>query len=136
MPRRRASRLKRGVRSQWVVLQAELHLVAAPAAEVAARMNAFNERRKSSQPPGATMGSMFKNPPGDYAGRLIEAAGLKGHRVGQAQISPVHANFFQNLGDATASDMLALIETARTAVNEKFNVELELEIEVIGEFRP
>ena len=96
-------------------------------------MNGFNERRKSSQPPGATMGSMFKNPPGDYAGRLIEAAGLKGYGVGQAQISTVHANFFQNLGGATATDMIALIQTAQQTVAEKFNVALELEIEVVGE---
>jgi UDP-N-acetylmuramate dehydrogenase len=130
----RASRLKRGSRSEWVVLQVELQLTAAPPAEVEARMNSFNERRKRSQPPGATMGSMFKNPPGDYAGRLIEAAGLKGHQLGQAQISPIHANFFQNLGGATATEMLALIETAQQAVAEKFGVELELEIEVAGEF--
>ncbi len=130
----RGSRLKRAGHSGWVVLQVELRLTAAPAAEVEARMNDINERRKRSQPPGATMGSMFKNPPGDYAGRLIEAAGLKGHQIGQAQISPIHANFFQNLGGATASDMLKLIETAQKAVAEKFGVELELEIEVAGEF--
>jgi UDP-N-acetylmuramate dehydrogenase len=77
---------------------------------------------------------MFKNPPGDYAGRLIEAVGLKGHRAGQAQISPIHANFFQNLGGATAAEMLTLIETAQEAVKDKFGIELALEIEVIGEF--
>jgi UDP-N-acetylmuramate dehydrogenase len=128
----RASKLKRE-ETGWIVLQAELQMTAAPVAEVEARINEFNARRKASQPPGATIGSMFKNPPGDYAGRLIEAAGLKGYRVGQAQISTVHANFFQNLGDATATDMLALIETAWQAVKNKFGVELELEIEVMGE---
>ncbi|NJN94812.1 MAG: hypothetical protein HC875_12305 [Anaerolineales bacterium] len=96
-------------------------------------MEAFNQRRKASQPPGATIGSMFKNPPGDYAGRLIEAAGLKGYKIGQAQISPIHANFFQNLGGATATEVLSLIETAQTAVESKFGVKLELEIEVVGE---
>ena len=96
-------------------------------------MTGFNERRKSSQPPGATMGSMFKNPPGDYAGRLIEAAGLKGYRVGQAQISPVHANFFSNLGGATSTEMIELIEIAQQVVADKFKVRLELEIEVVGE---
>lgn len=80
------------------------------------------------------MGSMFKNPPGDYAGRLIEAAGLKGYQAGQAQISPVHANFFRNLGQATAADMMALIKTAQTDVAAKFGIALELEIEVVGEF--
>jgi UDP-N-acetylmuramate dehydrogenase len=65
---------------------------------------------------------------------LIEAAGLKGYRIGQAQISPVHANFFQNLGGATAAEMLTLIKTAQEAVKDKFGLELALEIEVIGEF--
>ena len=80
------------------------------------------------------MGSMFKNPPGDYAGRLIEAVGLKGVRVGDAQISPLHANFFINLGKASSSDILALIEMAQEQVKEIFDVELELEIELVGEW--
>lgn len=131
----RRSRLKRSTRarSQWIVLQTELQLVRAPAAEVEARLTGYNERRKASQPPGATIGSMFKNPPGDYAGRLIEAAGLKGHQIGQARISPVHANFFQNLGGATATDVINLIKTAQAAVKEKFGLELELEIELVGQ---
>lgn len=135
----RTSRLKQRsflegwVKADWIVLQAELQLTWSSIERVEAQVNAFNERRKSSQPPGATMGSMFKNPAGDYAGRLIEAAGLKGHRVGQAQISTVHANFFQNLGEAKASDMLALIDITRKVVKAKFGVTLELEIEVIRE---
>ena len=87
-------------------------------------MDEFVAYRKRTQPPGASMGSMFKNPPGDYAGRLIEAAGLKGARVGDAQISPVHANFFINLGNASASDIYALIQLAQETVAEKFGVEL------------
>lgn len=130
----RVSRLKRKQTGGWVVLSAELQFEPAPAGDIEATMNRFNERRKATQPPGATIGSMFKNPPGDYAGRLIEAAGLKGYRVGQAQISPVHANFFQNLGEANASEVMQLIQTAQTAVAETFGVTLELEIEVIGEF--
>jgi UDP-N-acetylmuramate dehydrogenase len=129
----RTSRLK-GQKGAWVVLQAELALSVRQPGEVEAKMNLFNERRKSSQPPGATMGSMFKNPPGDYAGRLIEAAGLKGFQAGQAQISPVHANFFKNLGQATATEMMSLIKTAQSAVAARFGVALELEIEVVGEF--
>ncbi len=117
----------------WIVLQAELHLTPTPAVEVKARMDEFNRRRKATQPPGATIGSMFKNPPGDYAGRLIEAAGLKGCRIGQAQISPLHANFFQNLGGATATEVMGLIQTARETVEARFGVKLELEIEVVGE---
>ena len=126
----RSSRLKRG-ETRAVVLQAELRLSPAPAAEISARMQKFTARRKSSQPPGATVGSMFKNPPGDYAGRLIEAAGLKGFRVGQAEISPKHANFFVNLGGASADDVITLINTARETVWQKFGVKLELEIEII-----
>jgi UDP-N-acetylmuramate dehydrogenase len=123
-----------GQPEEWIVLQAELRLTPTPVAEVKARMDEFNRRRKASQPPGATIGSMFKNPPGDYAGRLIEAAGLKGYRIGQARISPVHANFFQNLGGATATQVIGLIKIARETVEAKFGVRLELEIEVIGEF--
>ena len=131
----RQSRLKRQPPGEkWVVLRAELSLTRASEEDIKARMNDFNERRKASQPPGATIGSMFKNPPDDYAGRLIEAAGLKGHQQGQARISPVHANFFQNLGGATAAEVMSLIQTAREAVKQKFGVELVLEIELVGEF--
>jgi UDP-N-acetylmuramate dehydrogenase len=93
----------------------------------------FIAHRKRTQPPGASLGSMFKNPSGDYAGRLIEAAGLKGTQVGGVIISPVHGNFFVNTGNGTASDYLQLIELARQMVLEKFGVELALEIELIGE---
>jgi UDP-N-acetylmuramate dehydrogenase len=127
----RASKLKRMVTGKPIVLQAELALPPAPREEIEATMQTYNARRKVSQPPGATIGSMFKNPPGDYAGRLIEAAGLKGFRVNQAQISPVHANFFINLGGAKSEDVLALIETAQRAVQDKFGLELELEIEIV-----
>ncbi len=120
-------------RELWTVLQAELELFTEDMATVEATMNGFNQRRKSSQPTGATSGSLFKNPLGDYAGRLIEAAGLKGQRVGQAQISTVHANFFQNLGGATATEMLALIDLARETVFKQHGVELQPEIEIIGD---
>ncbi len=78
------------------------------------------------------MGSMFKNPPGDYAGRLIEAAGLKGSRIGEAEISRLHANFFVNLGQAWAADIYALIQMARKSVADRFGVLLELEVELVG----
>lgn len=133
----RSSRLKKksGILGQpeWIVLRAELQLRRAPVADIEARLAAFNKQRKASQPAGATIGSMFKNPPGDYAGRLIEAVGLKGYRSGQAQISPVHANFFQNLGGATAGEMIDLIKTAQKRVKDKFGIELELEIEIVGQ---
>jgi UDP-N-acetylmuramate dehydrogenase len=92
----------------------------------------YTAYRKRTQPPGASLGSMFKNPPGDYAGRLIEAAGLKGQQIGGVQISTVHANFFVNVGGGTAADYLALIQLAQHTVREKFGVELQLEVELIG----
>lgn len=101
-------------------------------AELHRRADEFNAYRKRTQPPGASLGSMFKNPPGDYAGRLIEAAGLKGKRIGGVLISPVHANFMINLGSGTAGDYLALIDLARQEVFARFGVRLELEIELIG----
>ena len=80
------------------------------------------------------MGSIFKNPTGDKAGRLIEAAGLKGRRIGNVEISTQHANFFINHGQTLAEDMKALIDLARSTVAEKFGITLELEVELIGEW--
>lgn len=129
----RTSLLKRGG-VQAVVLSAKFNLREGIPAEIWAKMEQFNRRRKTTQPPGASMGSMFKNPPGDFAGRLIEAAGLKGMRIGTAEISPIHANFFINTGETRATDMKALIDLARQTVREKFGVQLELEVELIGEW--
>jgi UDP-N-acetylmuramate dehydrogenase len=113
-------------------LQAELVLSRKSPAQIQNQMAAYTERRRATQPSGASIGSMFKNPPDDYAGRLIDAAGLKGASIGGAQISPVHANFFVNQGQAKAVDFAALIELARQAVKERFEVELELEIQKVG----
>lgn len=129
----RTSVLKRG-ELKAVVLSAELSLKNESKSAVSAKIARFSEERKAAQPPGASMGSMFKNPAGDHAGRLIEAAGLKGARVGNAEISTLHANFFINHGETRASDIRALIELARRTVTEKFGIELELEIELIGEW--
>jgi len=129
----RTSVLKRG-EVKAVVLSAELSLKIATKEEVAVKIEQFSERRKSTQPPGASMGSMFKNPTGDYAGRLIEAAGLKGTRIGSAEISPVHGNFFVNHDQTKASDIRALIELVQKTVTDKFGVKLELEVELVGEW--
>ncbi len=129
----RTSLLKR-LSGQVVVLAAQLRLERSKPETVQAKIDEFVGYRRRTQPPGASMGSMFKNPPGDYAGRLIEAAGLKGARVGEAQISTLHSNFFINHGQATAADIYALIEMARRTVAEKFGVHLELEIELVGEW--
>jgi UDP-N-acetylmuramate dehydrogenase len=115
-----------------VVLEAVFGLEESRREELQAKVADIVARRKESQPPGATCGSVFKNPPGDYAGRLVEAAALKGTQVGGAEISTVHANFVVNKGTATASDVKELIELARRSVQEQFSVSLELEIELIG----
>ncbi len=80
------------------------------------------------------MGSIFKNPPGDFAGRLIDAAGLKGAAIGKVEVSRKHANFFINHDSATASDYTALIQLAQRQVFQKFGVMLELEIEQLGDW--
>jgi UDP-N-acetylmuramate dehydrogenase len=94
----------------------------------------YKQHRKETQPPQKSAGSVFKNPPGDYAGRLIEQAGLKGLTHGKAQISPRHANFIVNLGGASADDVVALIVAARQQVLAQFGIALELEVELRGEW--
>jgi UDP-N-acetylmuramate dehydrogenase len=129
----RTSILKRG-ELDAVVLSAELRLENSTKEAVTATIEQFSAHRKATQPPGASMGSMFKNPNGDYAGKLIEAAGLKGTRIGNAQISPVHGNFFINHGATRADDVRALIELVMKTVKEKDGVDLELEVELVGEW--
>ena len=91
----------------------------------------FRTKRKATQPGGVrSAGCIFRNPSGDHAGRLIEAAGLKGLRIGEAEVSPVHANFLVNLGAATPGDFLALVEAVRARVRERFGVALETEVEL------
>ena len=129
----RSSVLKRQT-LKYIVLWAEFRLEHSTKEIVSVKISEFSERRKATQPPGASMGSMFKNPPGDFAGRLIEAAGLKGTRIGAAEISPVHANFFINHGQTKAEDVRALVNLAQKTVAKQFGVNLELEIELIGEW--
>ncbi|MFZ5822620.1 MAG: UDP-N-acetylmuramate dehydrogenase [Chloroflexota bacterium] len=129
----RTSALKRGD-LKGIVLSAEFGLESSTKEAVSVKIAEFSARRKATQPPGASMGSMFKNPPGDFAGRLIEAAGLKGARIGAAEISPVHANFFINHGQTRAEDVHALVRLAQRTVAEKFGVTLELEIELVGDW--
>ena len=117
-----------------VVLAAELRLSNSTREDVTVKIEQFSAHRKTTQPPGASMGSMFKNPPGDYAGRLIEACGLKGTRIGNAEISPLHGNFFINYANTRAEDIRALVELVQKTVKEKQGVELELEIEFVGDW--
>jgi UDP-N-acetylmuramate dehydrogenase len=119
-----------------VVLAAGFRLEPSSPELVKARMAEHVAYRRTTQPPGASWGSMFKNPPGDHAGRLIEAAGLKGARQGEVEVSPQHANFFVNRGGAKASDVWALIQRIRAEVARQSGVTLELEIELLGDWEP
>lgn len=116
-----------------VVARARLQLSDQDVPARLARRRALLERRKATQPLDLpSCGSTFTNPPGDYAGRLIEAAGLKSHRIGGAAISERHANFFVNLGGATAEDLQRLIVLARREVFERFGVRLTPEVRLLG----
>jgi UDP-N-acetylmuramate dehydrogenase len=129
----RSSKLKRE-HPPAVILATRLRLGHSTSAAVQAKMAEYNAQRRRTQPFGASMGSMFKNPAGDYAGHLIEAAGLKGKRIGNVEISDIHANFFINLGQAHASDFYQLILLAQKTVEDKFGVTLALEIELVGDW--
>ena len=129
----RTSVLKRG-ELDAIVLAAGLRLSNSTKDEVTVKIEQFSAHRKLTQPPGASMGSMFKNPNGDYAGRLIDASDLKGARIGNAEISPLHGNFFLNHANTKAEDIFALIQLVQKTVKEKQGVDLELEIELVGEW--
>jgi UDP-N-acetylmuramate dehydrogenase len=129
----RATDLPRG----FIVTRVCFLLSQGAPAEMNQKMRDLVIKRKRSQPTGfPNSGSMFRNPPGDFSGRLIEAAGLKGKRIGRAEISPRHANFIVNLGGGRAADVRALMELARAEVKEKFGVELIPEVHLMGDWRP
>ena len=128
--RYRHSELRHG----QVVARAEFRLVPRPAEEIRATIADMQAQRKAAQPTNKrTFGSVFKNPDHELsAGRMLEACGLKGHRIGGAQISPRHANFIENAGGARSADALALMQEARRRVLEQFGVELRHEVELLG----
>ena len=116
-----------------VLVGAELEVEPSDRETVQAEVDRLLAHRQSTQPIDIpSCGSVFRNPPEDFAGRLIEAAGLKGAREGDAEISTVHANFIVNHGEATSTDVLRLIQRARTAVAEQTGIELETEVQLIG----
>ncbi|MGO0062063.1 UDP-N-acetylmuramate dehydrogenase [Brevibacillus fluminis] len=117
-----------------VVLEAVFSLKPGDRKQIAATLAAFKDRRRQTQPLNMPCaGSVFRNPPGDHAGRLVQAAGLKGYQYGGAQVSQLHANFIVNRGGATATDVLTLMEHVRQTVLEKFGVDLHPEVLVVGE---
>ena len=116
------------------MLRAELRLRPRPSEEIKAEVRDLNARRKAAQPTNRrTFGSVFANPEHELsAGQMLEACGLKGHRIGAAQISPKHANFIENAGGATTADAVALMVEARRRAWEEFGVELRHEVEFLG----
>jgi UDP-N-acetylmuramate dehydrogenase len=124
-----------------IVAEVEYALTPRPPDEIKATVRELIDRRKATQPTNKrTFGSVFKNPPfvdesGHElgAGRMLEACGLKGHRIGGAMISPMHANFIENAGGATTADALALMAEARRRARERFGVELEHEVKLLGD---
>jgi UDP-N-acetylmuramate dehydrogenase len=126
----RRSELRHG----QVVAGAEFRLTPRPAEEIKATVTELQALRKAAQPTNKrTFGSVFKNPEHELsAGRMLEACGLKAHRIGGAQISPRHANFIENADGARSEDALALMAEARRRAREQFGVELEHEVELLG----
>ena len=122
------------LRHGQVVVEAELRLEPRDPAEIKATVRELNAQRKAAQPTNRrTFGSVFKNPEHELsAGRMLEACGLKGHRIGGAQISPKHANFIENAGGARTADALALMAEARRRAYEQYGVELRHEVELLG----
>ena len=116
-----------------VVTQVVFKLTEGNPSDLRAKREAYRERRLATQPKGKSVGSVFMNPPGDHAGRLIEAAGLKGHRIGGAQVSEKHANFILNDHDASARDIEALIREIQQRVLDRFGVHLHTEVKILGE---
>jgi UDP-N-acetylmuramate dehydrogenase len=117
----------------WVVLRAGYTLEPGDPAELKARIKEFRAQRMNGSPNRPSCGSTFKRPEGDFPGRVIEAAGLKGTRVGNIEVSPVHANYLVNLGGGTAEEALELIELVKEMVRERLGIELEEEVRVVGE---
>ncbi len=117
----------------WLVLRAGYTLTPGDPGELKARIKEFRAQRMNGSPNKPSCGSTFKRPENDFPGRVIEAAGLKGTRVGQIEVSPVHANYLINHGGGTARDALALMDLVREKVRKEVSVDLEPEVWTIGE---
>ena len=127
-PSYRSTRMDRGT----LVTRVKFELEKAPIEVISEKMNGFITRRKATQPLGVpSSGSIFKNPEGDSAGRLIEACGLKGKRIGGARISEIHANFIVNIDDGSFDDVLSLMQLAEERVEDRFGIKLEREVIVL-----
>src|SRR6266849_5280361 len=129
----RTSALREGALRGGLVIEATIQLERGDGEEAKALMARLTRERGETQPiKTKNCGSVFKNPPGDSAGRLVQAAGLKGAREGKALVSTMHGNFIVNEGGATAADVKRLIERVQVEVRRRFNIELETEVEMVG----
>lgn len=118
----------------WVALEGTFSLEKGNVAEIKAKMDELTFLRESKQPlEYPSCGSVFKRPPNNFAGKLIQDSGLQGTKIGGAQVSTKHAGFIVNVEDATANDYLSLIKHVQKTVKENFNVDLETEVRIIGE---
>ena len=132
----RTSALREGALKGGLVVEATIQLERGDGEEAKALMAKLTRERGETQPiKTKNCGSVFQNPPGDSAGRLVQAAGLKGAREGNAVVSPMHGNFIVNEGGATAADVKRLIERIQAEVRRRFNIELETEVEMVGRFK-
>ncbi len=118
---------------EWTVLRAHYQLRPGDPEESKRTIKEFRVQRMTGSPSKPSCGSTFKRPPGDFPGRVIEAAGLKGKRIGNIEVSTIHANYFVNLGGGTAEDAMELMRMVREEVRDKLGVELEPEVRVVGE---
>ena len=132
----RTSALREGALKGGLVVSATIELERGDGEEAKATMERLTRERSETQPiKTKNCGSVFKNPPGDSAGRLVQAAGLKGAREGAAVVSPMHGNFIVNEGGATAADVRSLIERVRLEARRRFNIDLETEVEMVGRWK-
>lgn len=129
----RQSAFTGGALRDKIVLSVDLRLQKGDASTLRKRVQELDAHRKAAQPPGRNCGSVFKNPAEHPAWWLVDQVGLRGHRIGNAQISERHTNFIQNMGGARAADIFALIELAQVRVRERFDIELETEVAQVGE---
>lgn len=129
----RSSAFTRGLLRERVILDLTFRLEPGEANSAVARIDMLESRRKASAPRGRNAGSVFKNPADHPAWWLIDQVGLRGHRIGDAQISDKHTNYLLNVGKARAADVVALMDLARTRVREAFDIELEAEVSQVGE---
>jgi UDP-N-acetylmuramate dehydrogenase len=130
----RRSAFIEGTIQDEVVLSVDLRLEKGDAKALKTLIREYDAQRKGAQPPGRNCGSVFKNPPDRSAWQYVDDVGLRGHRIGNAQFSELHSNFILNMGGASARDVTSLIELAQQRVRERFGVELETEVMMIGEF--